>query len=129
MNVSRQVRKISAGTTVDEHGLGQADNSRLEKAADRLPGARFRVAQRFSAATEDCNNLPALAAAVILEATLKLDRHGFAVGFGYLEELPLLKAKHAGDQVGGERLDFGVEVAHHGVVVATRILNGVLSLA
>jgi hypothetical protein len=71
VNVSRQVREISAGTTVDGHGLSRADDSRLEKAADRLPGARFPVAQRFSAATEDCNNSPALAAAVILEASSK----------------------------------------------------------
>src|SRR2546425_2358254 len=42
---------------------------------------------------------------------------------GNFKELPWLEAHHARENVGGELLDFGVQVAHHGVVVAPRILR------
>src|SRR5580700_710537 len=57
--------------------------------------------------------------------------HGnrLAVGFGGLEELAGGEAEHAGKNVCGERLDLGVQIAHHGVVIATRVLDRVFGLA
>src|SRR5216684_952893 len=53
----------------------------------------------------------------------------FAFGWsGHFEELARLEAEHVGKDVGRELLNFGVEVAHHGVVVAPRVLHGVLDL-
>ena len=43
-----------------------------------------------------------------------------------LEELALLDAGGGADQAGGEALAQGVEIAHHGVVVAARVLQVVL---
>ena len=60
---------------------------------------------------------------------LKFHSDWFAVGGLHLEELPLLESEHAGQNVGGERLDLRIKVAYHGVVVAPRVLDGILSLA
>ncbi len=49
-------------------------------------------------------------------------------GIGDLKELPLLEVEHPRNDVGRERLNFGVEVAHHGVVVTARILQRVFQL-
>src|SRR3990172_9079004 len=54
---------------------------------------------------------------------------GFALRrFGQLEELPRLEGEQVGDEVGGEHGDAGVEVAHHGVVVAASVLDGLFNL-
>jgi len=45
------------------------------------------------------------------------------------EELAWLEPERSGDQVGGELLDLGVEVADHSVVIAARVLDVVLDLA
>src|SRR6266403_4215101 len=56
-----------------------------------------------------------------------LGRFAFGCG-GYFEELTRLETEHVGKNVGRELLDLGVEVAHDGVVVAPRVLHGVLDL-
>src|SRR6266404_606039 len=53
----------------------------------------------------------------------------FAFGCsGHFEELARLETEHVGKNVGWELLNLGVEVAHDGVVVAPRVLHGVLNL-
>src|SRR6266436_206348 len=44
------------------------------------------------------------------------------------EALARLEAEHVGKDVGRKLLNLGVEIAHHGVVVAPRVLHGVLNL-
>src|ERR1700693_2791784 len=56
-----------------------------------------------------------------------LGRFAFGGG-GYFEELARLESQHVGKNVGRELLNLGVEIAHHGVVVASRVLHGVLNL-
>src|ERR1035438_9565893 len=60
-----------------------------------------------------------------------LEFHGyrFAICGVRLEELPLLEAEHPRQNVGRERLYLRVEVAHDGIVVTARVLNGVFDLA
>src|SRR5271154_1367523 len=60
-----------------------------------------------------------------------LELHGYRlpIGFAGLEELTRLEAEHAGQDVGGEHLNLGVQVAHYGVVVAARVLDGIFRLA
>src|ERR1700722_8739175 len=60
---------------------------------------------------------------------LELHGYWFAVGFAGLEELASLEVEHAGQNVGGEHLYFRVQIAHHGVVVTARVLDGVFRLA
>src|SRR6267378_3662687 len=57
---------------------------------------------------------------------LELYRDRFAIGGRSFEELLLLEAEHPGQNVGRERLNLGVQVAHNGVVVAAGVLNSVL---
>src|SRR5208283_1181678 len=53
----------------------------------------------------------------------------FALGGGRdFKELALLEAQHSRNDVGGELQDFRVEVADNGVVVAARVLDGVLNV-
>src|SRR5712692_561950 len=47
---------------------------------------------------------------------------------GNFKELPFLEAQHIGKNVGRELLDLGVEIAHHRVVIAPRILDGIFNL-
>ena len=63
---------------------------------------------------------------VTTRSALELHRYWFAIGGSGFEELLLLEAEHPGQNVGWERLNLGVQVAHHGVVVAAGILNRVL---
>src|SRR5579885_1894350 len=59
----------------------------------------------------------------------KADLGRFALGGrGDFKELARLEAKHVGENVGGELLDFGVQVADDGVVVAPRVLHGIFNL-
>ena len=60
---------------------------------------------------------------------LELHRHRFAVGGGHFEELPQLEAEHSGQNIGRKGLDLRVQVAHHRVVVAARVLDRVFRLA
>src|ERR1700690_4281340 len=61
--------------------------------------------------------------------TSELHRDRFAVGgFGYFEELASLESKHAGNNVRRERLNLGIQVSHHSIVVAARILKRVFRL-
>src|SRR5579863_8085431 len=47
----------------------------------------------------------------------ELHRYRFAVGgVADFKELPLLKAKNPGKNIGWERLNFGIQIAHHRVV-------------
>src|SRR3990170_5133117 len=63
-------------------------------------------------------------------AGFEADLGRFALrGVGQLEELARLEGEKAGDEVRGEHLDLGVEVAHHGVVVAAGVLDGLFNLA
>src|SRR5262249_16682142 len=41
---------------------------------------------------------------------------------GDLEEFARFETQHAGEDIGWELLDFGVEIADHGVVIAARVL-------
>src|SRR6202046_2916288 len=45
-----------------------------------------------------------------------------------LEKLTRLEVEHARNDVGRELCDFRVEVAHHRVVIATRVLDAVFNL-
>src|SRR5437899_4251726 len=61
---------------------------------------------------------------------LEADLGRLALGVtGELEELARREAERAGDQVRGELPDAGVQVAHHRIVVAARVLYRVLDLA
>ena len=57
------------------------------------------------------------------------DLGGFALGGrGDFKEFTLLEAEHAREDVGGELQNLGVEVAHHSVVIASGVLDGVFDL-
>src|SRR6202795_5211537 len=56
--------------------------------------------------------------AIAAAACLEFHRDWFAIGGSGFEELFLLEAEHPGQNVGRERLNLGVQVAHDGVVVA-----------
>jgi hypothetical protein len=59
----------------------------------------------------------------------ELHRHRFTVGgIADFKELPQLEAKHPRDDVRGERLNLGIQIAHHRVVVAARVLNRIFGL-
>src|SRR5207245_9152402 len=61
---------------------------------------------------------------------LEADLGGLALRFtAELEELARREAERAGDQVRGKLRDARVQVAHHRVVVAARVLHRVLDLA
>src|SRR5438128_2291734 len=60
-----------------------------------------------------------------IESRLEADLWQLAVSCLGLEELELLVAHRSGDEVRRKRGDGGVEVAHDGVIVAPRILDGV----
>src|SRR6266849_2662509 len=47
---------------------------------------------------------------------------------GDLEEFARLESQHVGENIRRELLDLGVQVAHHGVVIAPRVLHGVFDL-
>src|SRR2546428_2064017 len=49
-------------------------------------------------------------------------------GHGHFEEFARLEVEHPGEDVRGELRDFGVEVAHDGVVIAPRVLECVFDL-
>src|SRR5215471_5520545 len=54
------------------------------------------------------------------------DLRRFALGGrGNFEELALFEAKHAGEDVGGELFDLGVQVADDCVVIAAGVLHGI----
>src|SRR5258707_15250484 len=60
----------------------------------------------------------------------KADFPRFALGRrGDLEEFTRLESQHVRENIRGELLDFSVQVADHGVVIAPRILHGVLDLS
>src|SRR6266852_8481916 len=50
-------------------------------------------------------------------------------GCGDFEEFARLESQHVREDIRGELLDFGVQVADHGVVIASCILHGVLYLS
>src|SRR5438132_12357185 len=52
----------------------------------------------------------------------ELHRHRLPLALRRLEELPQLESEHSRQHVGREALDLGVQVAHHRVVVAARVL-------
>ena len=59
----------------------------------------------------------------------ELHRHRFTIGgITYFKELPLLKTKHPGNDVGRERLNLGIQIAYDRVVVTARVLNSVFGL-
>src|SRR5579859_3691291 len=60
---------------------------------------------------------------------LELHGYWFAIGGCGFEKLFLLEAVHPGQNVGRERLNLSVEVAHYSVVIAASVLNRVLDLA
>src|SRR5438445_13249047 len=55
--------------------------------------------------------------------TLKADFRERAITFLGLEEFQLLVAHRSREEVGRERGDCGIEVAHDGIVVAPRVLD------
>src|SRR3989344_4765567 len=60
---------------------------------------------------------------------LEADLHGFPRGsFLQLKKLSLLEAKEARDDIAGEGLYSSVEVAHHCVVKAARLLDLVFGI-
>ncbi len=65
----------------------------------------------------------------LTDAGFKADSGDLPLGRGAkLEVLAWLECEHAGDDVGGELLDLGVQVADHGVVIPPRVLEGILDL-
>ncbi len=42
-----------------------------------------------------------------------------------VEELALLDVEHSSHDVSGKCLDLGIEIAHHGIVVSPRVLDGI----
>ena len=61
--------------------------------------------------------------------TLELHRHRFPVRGRRLKKLPLLESEHPGKNVRRERLNLCVQIPHHRVVIAARILDRVFRLA
>src|SRR3984893_10927762 len=60
---------------------------------------------------------------------VEADFGSFALGrCRHFEEFPGLEAEHVGENIGGELLNLGVEVANDGVVVAAGVLGVVLDL-
>src|SRR2546422_7116707 len=85
-----------------------------EREAARPPGAASRRRPASALATRG----------------LEADLGGLALRFtAELEELARREAERAGDQVRGKLPDARVQVAHHRVVVAARVLHRVLDLA
>ena len=60
---------------------------------------------------------------------LELYRDRLAVRFRGLEELAWSEAEHSGKNVGRERLNFRIQIAHHRVVITPRVLNRIFRLA
>src|SRR6266478_6757543 len=50
-------------------------------------------------------------------------------GRGDLKEFARLESQHVRENIRGELLDFGVQVADHGIVIAPRVLHGILDLS
>jgi hypothetical protein len=64
-----------------------------------------------------------------VQKSLELHRHRLAIRGSDFEELALLEAEHSGENVRRERLNLRIQVAHHRVVVAARVLDRVFGLA
>src|SRR5271155_17005 len=92
---------------------------------DRSPLILSRVIPRE---TRDLGLLKRHRRNAVTIAASELDRNRFAVGLGGLEELPRLKAEHTGKNIRREHLNLGIEIAHHSVVVASRVLDRVFRL-
>ena len=60
---------------------------------------------------------------------LKFHRNRLAVYCGGFEELPLREPKHAGENIGGERLNLSIQIANDGIVVPPGRLDVALDLA
>src|ERR1700730_1890827 len=50
-------------------------------------------------------------------------------GGGHFKEFARLESEHVRGDVRGELLDFGVEIANHGIIIAARVLDGVFDLS
>ena len=87
--------------------------------------ARFHVAALFHVTA--ASHVPGIPEPLLIRSELYGD--WLAVGFGGLEELARREIEHAGENIRGEDLNLGVEVAHDCVVVAARVLDGVFGLA
>src|ERR1700675_1870449 len=60
---------------------------------------------------------------------VEADLGGFAFrSGGSFEKFARLEAEHVREDVGGELLNLGIEIADDGVIVAARVLDGVLDL-
>ena len=91
-----------------------------------LPTPRRTQIPRF--ARDDNNGTDRLAVSGMTLSRLELHRHRLAVGSIHFKKLPRLEAEHTGQDISRERLNLGVQVAHHSVVITASVLNRVLSL-
>src|SRR2546425_498663 len=70
-----------------------------------------------------------LASPALLSGGAEADLGHFTLGgHGHFKELARLEVEHPGEDVRGELRDFGVEVAHDGIVIAPRVLECVFEL-
>src|ERR1700693_4685768 len=84
-----------------------------------IPGCESDEESRFS---------PASRRLAFRSMVLEFHCHRFAISRVHFKKLPGLEAKHPGQNIRREGLDLGIQIAHHGIVVAAGVLNRVLSL-
>src|SRR5438105_15716509 len=91
------------------------------------PCAAASCAQRRTRAPASANalRLNIIARVERIRSRLEADLWQCAIAFLGLEEFQLLVAHRSREEVGWERGDRGIEVAHDGVVVAPSVLDGV----
>src|SRR2546422_791707 len=108
-------------TVCDAAGTGAATRRAASKGANP---STLRRARR--------SRIPGLigpASPALLSGGAEADLGHFTLGgHGHFEEFARLEVEHPGEDVRGELRDFGVEVAHDGVVIAPRVLECVFDL-
>src|SRR6266436_1687726 len=99
----------------------EADGKR--KAANRAMARKDRMAMRRTRV------IPG-AAPTSCRGRAEADFGRFPFGErGDFEELARLESQHVRENIRGELLNFGVQVADHGIVIAPRVLHGILDLS
>src|SRR5689334_6530423 len=85
----------------------------------------FAYACRLEASSTHATHAAGKSPRISIERTLGMDLelhgHGFTISLPCFKELFLLKPEHASNDIGRERLDLGIQIAHDCVVVTARI--------
>src|SRR6266850_66402 len=130
---------IVSVTSIVPFGETTICESNFSMRSSRAPAAETNIKKTARKRMAAYARLECLSGARFMRAALSLRRRRagrveanlgrFAFGGGgYFEELARLESQYVGKNVGRKLLNLGVEVAHDGVVVAPRVLHGVLDL-